>query len=180
MTPHNPLDEFFADLDALAGDGPFVPPPPDEYELVVTSYGIKLTKSNTHMAHLRFDIAPDEPHGHKGVVWENAILEGVDKNGRSASFTVARLVKALIHYDPQCAQELVPLPGWDREAKMCMIPVYENGKPDLSDWKAWLDGIIGKHFYAKTKNEPRKRRDSSGKLNETGEFDTAIDRYITD
>lgn len=133
---------FFDALDDLAGGGDFDPLPDAWYRMSVTCKEIKLSSKGAYMARLEFVVIDDADGNDGRKLWENAMLEGVDKTGKSQTFFLARLLKGLAaEYGRDTAMEFVPFPHWDAEHRVCVVPRDFEGNADLTEWNYWFERL---------------------------------------
>lgn len=155
---------FFDALDEMAGQTDFSPIPPAWYYFKVSVKEYSLSKSGAGMAALEMTVCNDEDGYDGRKVWPYAMLEGVDKNGRSQTWFLARLIKGLAEqYGRETAGEFVPFPGWQADKKFCIIPRDLDNNPDWTEWKQWFDRLSYYEILAEVMHKPGQSKGSDGK-----------------
>jgi len=180
-TPNSSGNDFFDALDELAGSGGgFSPLPEDWFEFAIALQEFKASGGGDMMAKIELTVTND-PDGHDGrKVWENVMLEGTDKNGKSKCFMLARLMQAVRYrYGDDVAGKLVPWPGYDKETRITTVPRDMAGEPDLSTWEFWFQRLSSSVLVGKVKHEGKRAKDSSGNY-VTLPFREATGRIIPD
>lgn len=154
---------FFDAMDEMAGTGEFDLLPKDWYEFTVGLKEFKISSKGACMARLEFTVTNDNDGFNGRKVWVNAMLEGTDKDGRSQTWFLAKLIKGLIaQYGRESAMNFVPFPGWQPDVKMCIVPRSMDGTPDYTEWQAWFDMLLTYTILARVDHKPKRVKQPNG------------------
>lgn len=155
-------EEFQAALDESGGGGgDYEPIPPATYEFVINEVKEAYrANSGAWMTDMEYEIIND-PDGYAGrKVWDRLIWDGVTSKAGYKAFNLLNLVNGIIERFPDTFDELADIPYFTPGDPEAMV-VPEGGEYLINQYAR---NLVGKLFFAKTKNEKWTGRDGDEKI----------------